>query len=129
MGTPLHGKDGQVKVGGSVCALVDSWSADAGAEFTDVTSMDSGGWQREIAGVKKVTGSIKVRYAEDDTNGITVLMNNAIGGTAVGLSLFASGTAKSLAGTAFLNVSVDAPHDDVAGLTFDFESTGAWTYS
>ncbi len=129
MGTPLHGKDGVVTVGGSTVALVNEWKADIGAEPTDVTSLDSGGWQRRIPGIKACTGNIDVRYCTDDASGVTVLMNSAVGGSVVTLALKAGGTAKSLSGSAYLSASLDNPHDDVAAVSFDFESDGPWTYS
>lgn len=129
MATPLHGKDGAAKVGGSTIALVDSWTADLDVSKDDVTAMDSGGWGMLLPGLKRVTGSISVRYATDDTAGQTVMRNSVWGGSAVVLSLYVSGTAKYLTGTAYLNESYDASHDAVAATSFDFESHGPWSYT
>lgn len=129
MATKLHGKDGSVKVGGSAVAFVDAWDATIDVAQDDTTSMDSGGWQELMAGIKKVTGSIKVRHASGDTVGQTVLKANAIAGSAVVLTLLDSGTANPLSGTAFLNMAVSAPHDKPEEATYNFSSNGPWTYT
>lgn len=129
MATPTHGKDGSVKVGGSAVALVDQWDANIEPAYDDVTSQDSGGWQMLTPGLKKVTGSIKVRLANDDTNGQTVLRNSAVGGSAVVLTLNTSGTANPLSGTAYLSESLSSPHGAPNEATYNFSSHGPWTYT
>ncbi len=129
MGTPLHGKDGYVYVGGSAVALVDRWTMNVDVAQDDVTSMDSGGWQQLLAGVKRVSGAVTVRYATDDTNGQTVLRNSAIGGSMVVLKLNPNGTANYFSGTALLNLGFESPHDNVNVATYDFNSHGPWTYT
>lgn len=130
MSTALHGKDGSVKVGGSAVALVDSWDLTLDVADLDVTSVGDT-WQALQAGggIRKVSGSIKVKHAVDDSGGQDVLMSNAIGGTAVALSLYESGTTSYWSGTAMVHPSISVPAGDKQSATYSFTSTGAWTHT
>ncbi len=129
MATAVHGKDGVVKVGGTVVAFVDGWDGNIDPSYDDITSEDSAGWQDLLPGIKKASGSIKVRYAMDDTNGQSVLQSAVMNQTAVALSLYPSGTAHYFGGTAYLKLAVSSPHGAPVEGTFSFESKGAWTYT
>ena len=129
MATALHGKDGIVKAGTVTVALVDSWDMTIDPALDDITAMDSSGWQQLMVGIKKTSGSIKVRYAADDTTGQTVLNADVIGGTALSLSLYPSGTANYFSGSAFLTEAITAAHNAPGERTFSFSSHGAWTYT
>lgn len=130
MGTALHGKDGSVKVGGSAVALVDSWDLTLDVADLDVTSVGDT-WQSLQAGggLRKVTGSIKCKNATDDTVGQDVLLSNAIGGTAVALTLYESGTTSFWSGTAMVHPAFSVPASDKQTATFSFTSTGAWAHT
>lgn len=125
-----HGKDGSVKVGGTAVASVNTWDATIEPNYDDITSMDSSGWQNLMLGIRKVSGSINVRYDPADTNGQIVLKNNALGGTAVALILYTSGTSAGyMSGSAFLTEAVTVDHNAPNARTFSFQSHGAWTYT
>lgn len=129
MATAIHGDTGLAYVGGSAIALVHKWDATFDFAEDDITAMDSGGWQRLMVGLKKVTGSIAVGYATDDTAGQTVLQNNAVAGSAVVLALYPGGTAHSFGGTAFLKFALSASFDSPEEATYDFASNGPWSYT
>lgn len=133
MATALHGKDGAAYVGGTIVALVNNWSLSGGPTWDDITAMDSNSAGQIIAGIRRWTGSIAVRYATDDTNGQNILRANAFGGTIVSLKLYPSntggGTANFFSGSAGLTMDLNAAHDAVDEATYNFESHGPWTYA
>lgn len=129
MGTPLDGVDGYVYVSGSVVALVKAWSADFGPELQDFAVMDGTRYKRRTAGARDVTGKIDVVFCKDDSNGQTILQNNALGGSAVLLALYPSGTANSFSGTAFLRLSVNADATKQIDASYSFSANGPWSYS
>lgn len=130
MATALHGKDGSVKVGGSAVALVDSWDLTLDVADLDVTSIGDT-WQSLQAGggLKKASGSIKVKHSMDDTTGQDTLLSNAIAGSAVALSLYESGTSSYWSGTAMVHPVINVVTSDKQSATYSFTSTGAWTHT
>ncbi len=130
MATSLWGADGSVKSGTATVALVDSWDLSLDIADLDVTSLGDT-WQtlQAAGGLRKCTGSIKVKHAVDDTAGQDTLMSNAIGGTAVVLSLYESGTSSFWSGSAMLHPSITMPASDKASATYSFTSTGTWSHT
>lgn len=133
MATSLWGADGSVKYGGAAgtaVALVDSWDMSLDIADLETTSLGDT-WQvmQSLGGLRKCSGSIKVKHALDDTGGQDPLMANSIAGSAVVLALYESGTASYWQGTAFLHPAISMPAGDKASATYSFVSSGAWTHT
>lgn len=123
------GKAGKVMVGTTQVAEITSWSLDIGADAIDVTNFGSSGWKEFVAGLKEWSGSFEGSWDMTDTNGQQALQSALTGGTTVTLKLYVDDQ-KNYSGTALIKaLGVEASVDDVVKATFEFQGTGALTYS
>lgn len=101
-------------------------------EELDVTTRDSGGWKRTIAGVRSWTASLSgvVDFVEaSGTSGIRSLIGLAIARTEVEL-LFGTTETGDMSFTGkglVLNVNFSTPHEGVCEWTADISGNGAIT--
>lgn len=123
----VAGKGGSVVINVSdKIAEIANWTLDLGADNIDITSFDSGGWKKFLAGLKEWAGSFEGNYAPDDTDGQKKLIEAWTNGTSVALILKLSETV-SFSGDAFVTPSIEVPVDDKASFSCDFQGTGALT--
>lgn len=123
------GYGGSVKVGTNTVAELGEWSLDINADTQDTTSLGSTGWRSYVVTLKNWSGSASGRWDMTDTNGQKALQDALLGGTTVTLNLYIDST-KRYSGTAVITkVSVSTSADGVAEVSFDFQGTGALTYS
>lgn len=125
----IIGYAGSVKIGANAVAEISNWKLDISADLPDTTSFSSGGWKTFIAGLKEWSGSAEGNFDPTDTNGQLALQNALLNGTSVTLNLSVDGTHK-YSGTAYIKkVSPETPVDDKVKISFDFQGSGALTYS
>jgi len=119
------GNDGVVKVGTSPVGEMVSWDVEETAETYDCTTMGDE-WERHIAGRKKWTASITLRWDPNDAGQTALTV-----GTAVSLKLYPAGDAtgsEQLSGNATVTkVGRSVNKDDVVERTIELAGNGALT--
>lgn len=129
---PIAGKSGSLYVGATPnkVAEISNWSLDLGAENIDVTTFDSNGWKEYLAGLKEWSGSAGGNFKFTDTNGQQAIYNAWLNGTTLAVELRLGTTSPKFTGTVLITgISVESPVDDKAAINFDFQGTGALTYT
>ncbi len=122
----IVGTGGGVYIDTNKVAEIASWSLDLGVGNIDVTTFDSNGWKEFLAGLKEWSGSFEGNYKPDDTAGQKALITAWVNGTTVNLVLKVNDTV-SFSGNALIKPKFDVKVDDKAGVSFDFQGTGALT--
>jgi predicted secreted protein len=120
----VTGTGGGVSIGANKIAEIANWSLDLGADDIDITSFDSQGWKKYLAGLKEWSGSLEGNFMPDDTNGQKAILDAWLSGTALTFTLKVSDTV-SFTGDAFVKPSIEVPVDDKATFSCDFTGTGA----
>lgn len=122
------GYGGSVKVGTSTVAEISEWSLDIDADTQETATFGSQ-WKTYVITTKSWSGSIKGRWDMTDTAGQKALQDALLGGTTVTLNLYID-NAKRYTGTAIITkISPSVTADGVAEVTFNFQGSGALTYS
>ena len=125
----LIGYAGKVYISSNAVAELKNWKMDLGADMADVTSFSVTGWKSFIAGLKEWSGSAEGNFDMTDTNGQLALQNALIAGTSITLKLYVDGT-HYYSGTAFVKkLAPEAAVDGVVTVAFDFQGSGAVTYT
>lgn len=122
----ISGKGGSVYISTNKVTEISQWSIDCGADNIETTNFDSNGWKEFIAGLKEWSGSFEGNFNPSDTNGQRALITAWQNGQTVSLELRIDAT-KKLAGTAYINFSIEMPVDDKGTFKCDFQGTGALT--
>lgn len=122
----LAGKSGSVYIGANKVAEISQWSIDCEADNIEITNFDSNGWKEFIAGLKEWSGSFEGNFKPTDTTGQAALITAWQNGTTVSLELRIDAT-KKLAGSAYVNFSIEMPVDDKGSFSCDFQGTGQLT--
>lgn len=127
----IHGKDGNVQVGANTVADITSWSLDVSRDTHDVTAFDSASvpWREFIAGLVGATGTLEGNLDMTDTNGQLALWNSLTSDTPLTLNLFLDATHKFAASAYITGFGPQVPVGDVETVSFDFQITGAVTYT
>ena len=122
------GYGGAVKVGTATVAEIGEWSLDIGLDTQETASFGDQ-WKEFVGTLKEWSGSCSGRWDMTDTTGQKAMQDALLGGTTVTLKLYLDAT-KNYSGTALITkVSPKASVDGVMEVTFDFQGTGAATYS
>lgn len=125
----LIGYAGKVMVASATAAELSNWKMDLSADMADVTVFSTTGWKSSLAGLKEWSGSAEGNFDMSDTTGQLALQNALLNGTSVALKLYVDST-HYYAGTAYVKkVAPEAAVDDVVKISFDFQGSGALTYS
>lgn len=83
------------------------------------------GWERNVYGVARVSGSIEVLYDKSDHSAIVAALSGSTGTVAC---TFTWNTAESWTGNAFITeVSATASTDDLVKATISFVGDNNWT--
>ncbi len=123
----LIGKDGAVKLGANAVAELDNWTLNIDIDLTKTTSFGDA-WREQTGTIKSWTAKASGRLDISDTNGQVALRTAVLGGSTVSPSLFVDAT-HYFSGTAWAKMSIKTQTEGVAEVDFDFEGTGALTYS
>ncbi len=130
---PLSGLFGSVVItavgtvpGTASIVGISEWSLDLGQDVPEVTAF-SNFWKEFIAGLREYSGSFSGFGDTDSSN--TTIRNAMLGGSAISLRLYDSGTTYYNIASALLtgqspSISVDGKGDD----SWDFDGDGALTY-
>jgi hypothetical protein len=130
--TFVNGFQGTVLCG-SFALDVTEWDGDIETEILDTTNTSgydnttARGWQTNIDGVSKMTGSVKTYF---DTGAVPTGPSgcNIRNGTSVTLTLNISGTGKSIVCPARVGkITINNPVKGVVPFEFTFESNGVVT--
>ncbi len=126
----LAGKGGNVKIGANAVTEIGNWKLDLDLDTKDKTNFGSNGWKESQPTLKGWSGTCEGTWnVAADTNGQTAIQTAVLNGTSVSLALYADGT-HNYAGTAWIKkLSVEEPVDDLVKFSFDYEGTGALTYT
>lgn len=124
------GKSGNVKLGANAVTELGNWKLDIDLDLKDKTNFASSGWKESVACLKSFSGSAEGTWnVASDTNGQKALQDALLNGTTVALSLYTNAT-NYYSGSAYVKkLSVEEPVDDVVKFSFDFDGTGALTYT
>lgn len=122
------GYGGAVKVGTATVAEIGEWSLDVTLN-TEETESFGDQWKEFTGTLKEWSGSCSGRWDMTDTTGQKAMQDALLGGTTVTLKLYVDG-AKNYSGTALITkISPKSSVEGVVEVSFDFQGTGALTYS
>lgn len=128
MATPIHGKNGKVKIGANSGAALIGWSIDnAGPEFFDVSPLQNT-WKEFESGQRAVTGTVSFDWDQTDSNVQGAMLTAALNGTTVTLLLYPNAS-NYFTITAFVGVGVQVNAQGTVKRTFPFRSTGSISFS
>jgi predicted secreted protein len=124
----LAGYAGSAKSGANAINIT-GWTLDISVDMLESHSMGDA-WKEFIAGLKEWSGSLEGDYAvPSDTNGQAAVQTAFFAGNTVSLSLYVDAT-HYYSGTALISsMSVGAQVDDKISISFDFQGSGALTYT
>lgn len=126
--TALSGIGGNFKVSTNTVAEIDKWSLDISAELLETQSFGDT-WKEKIAGLKEWSGSGEGRWDMTDTTGQKALQDALLGGTTVAVRLYVDADTY-YSGNAFIKqISPSAELAGTVDVQFQFEGTGALTYT
>jgi len=119
----ISGKAGQVDAASEVLGI-KSWTLDYTVDTLDSTDFDDAGVKAYIVGCSGWSGSFE-GYKE---GGVTPL---TLAGAAVNLALKESQTdTQKWTGSAYITgIHVNTSHDGIVTYSYDFQGTGAMTYT
>ena len=122
----LSGTAGSVIVGTVVCGEIQEWSLDLSHSPVETTAFGDS-WQEYIPSIRGATGSFSGNYDTADAQQ-TVLTSSMLGGSAVALKLYVSGTKYFTLGTTYLTGEGHSiSNDGKADVSFDFTVSGPVT--
>lgn len=125
----IAGKSGKLGLGANTIVNISSWSLELGADTLDVTALGDD-WKKFIAGLREWSASAEGFYSvHTDTAGQRALQNAYLNSAEVALRLFVNAT-NFYSGNAHISgLSVEDPVDDTVSISFEFQGTGALTYT
>ena len=125
----LIGYAGKVYIGANAVAELKNWKMDLSVDMADTTVFSTTGWKSNIPGLKEWSGSAEGNLDMTDTNGQLALQNALLNGTSITLKLYVDGT-HYYSGTAYVKkLAPEAAVDGVVSVAFDFQGSGAVTYT
>lgn len=126
---PLSGTAGSVvyMTGGTTNIVgIGEWSLDIGMDTVETTDFGDQ-WRERIAGLRQFSGSFGGRADNDASQ--TTLRNAMLGGSAVALRLYDSGTTYYNVASAYLTgLSPSITMDGRGDVSYNFEGSGSLTY-
>jgi hypothetical protein len=129
--TAVHGKAGSVKLGAATVLDIDSWSVDFNRDVKEDTAFLDGGIPSRsyVGGLSSATGKISGNLNMTDSTGQFALWTSLTSDTPLAAS-FGTTTPHAFAGNIFITkFSPKAPVGDLETVEFDFQFTGAVTFS
>jgi predicted secreted protein len=123
----LAGNAGSLKLGANTVLEIKNWKVDPKSDLKDSTSFGDT-WKEQVLALKSWTASAEGSYDITDTNGQLALHTAALAGTSVTPKFYVDST-HYYSGTAFVNISISAPVDDIVKVSYSFEGSGALSYS
>lgn len=125
----LAGKGGSVKIGTNVVAEIKSWSLDIGADNLDKTALGDA-WKSFIQGLKEWSATAEGNWViNTDTNGQKAIQDAYLAGNTVTLNLYVNAT-NYYSGTALISgISVETGVEDLVTVSFEFQGSGALSYT
>jgi predicted secreted protein len=126
----IAGKGGSCKVGAapSTVTLVKSWSLDTTMNTADTTSLGSAA-KTGIATVYEWSGSIECSFDMTDTNGQLALQTAFLAGTIIAWQGLVDATKYYGGNIIITGMPVSVTVDDAVQVSFNFQGTGALTYT
>lgn len=119
------GSGGYVEVAGSRLD-VTSWQAREAAEWADTTGADSGGYRESILAKRFMSGTVSADFDPS----LAPKSSPAISaGSSVALSLYTASGGKYAMTANVKALRWVTPAGERISFTFDFESTGAYSYT
>lgn len=128
----IAGKSGSLYVGATPAkvAEISGWSLDLGGDNIDTTNLDSSGWKEFLAGLKEWSGSAEGNFKFTDTTGQKAIFDAWTNGTSLTAEFRLGATSPKFSGTIYVNgISIEDPVDDKITVSFDFQGSGALTYT
>lgn len=113
---------------GTVVAEIQEWSLDLSHSPVEVTAFGDN-WERYVPSIRGATGSFSGNFDASDAEQ-SALRNSMLGGSAIALQLYVSGSNYFDVGTAYLTgMSPSVSVDGKADVSFDFQVSGPVTYT
>lgn len=121
---------GKVMIGANTVAEITGWKLDLGSDMVDVTTLNNTtAWKAFLAGLKEWSGSAEGNADFTDTNGQKAIFDAWVAGTSLAAKFYLDGT-HYLSGTVFVKgEGIEVGAADANKISFDFQGTGALTYS
>lgn len=124
----IHGKDGNVKIGGSAGASITAWTIDfLGPALFDASPLQDT-WQTLQDGQRSASGSIVCNFDTSDSNVQEALRADAVGGTTATLQLYVNGT-NYFSVPAYITMTSSVQVNNVVTRTYNFRSTGTVSWN
>lgn len=125
----LAGKGGKVMINTNEVADIKTWSLDIGADNLDDTALGDS-WKTFIQGLKEWSATAEGNWViSTDTNGQKAIQDAYLAGNTVTLKLYVNST-NYYTGTALISsISVETGVEDLVTVSFEFQGSGAISYS
>lgn len=128
----IAGKKGTLSYGGGNVATIMTWSLDVPTDMLDVTSFTTSApqWRSFIDGLSQWSGSFDGPFDPSSTGQDDLITNTLTPSTAaIVLELDQTGGGKFNGSCFISNGSFNASIDDLTGVSFSFQGTGALSYT
>ncbi len=126
----LHGKAGNVKIGANTVAEIDSWELDVDRATFDTTKFNLGNnWKTFLPGLVGAVGKLSGRLDMTDTNGQVAMFNSFTSDTPLSLTLYLDATHNFAVSAFITKLAAKTPVSALETGDWDFQVTGAATYS
>jgi len=124
----MHGKDGNVKIGGSAGASITAWRIDnLGPALFDASPLQDT-WQTLQAGLRSASGSITCNFDTSDASVQEALRADAVGGTTATLQLYVNGS-NYFSIPAYITMTSEVSKNNIVTRTYNFRSSGTVSWN
>lgn len=128
MASPIHGKDGAVKIGANTGASISGWRIDnLSAEFADASPLQNT-WQALTPGMLSATGQVMCDWDTADSNVQGALLTAATGATTVTLLLYINGS-NYFSVPAYISMGAEVNVNGTVKRSFNFVSSGTVSFN
>lgn len=125
----MHGKDGNVKIGGSAGASITSWRIDfLGPTLHDASPLQDNWQTLQGGGQRTCSGSIVCNFDTADANVQEALRADAVGATTATLQLYVNGT-NYFSIPAYITMTASVERGSIVTRTYNFRSSGTVSWN
>ncbi len=133
----ITGKNGQIKIGGSVIATITNWTLDAKIPLADATAMGDQFWQK-LSLIREWSGDVKGVYgnAAEQISILNSFLNATTDGGptsgSVTIALYPDATSpatENFSGSCYMDFSTGADKSKTNEFTAKFTGTGTLTHT
>lgn len=125
----LAGKEGKLVNTAADVADVKGWTLDIGVDALEDTALGDD-WKTYVAGLNEWTASADAIWAvATDTDGQTAMQTSFLAGTAVTLKFYVDDTNYYSGSAIITSMSIEDQVDDLVLCSFEFQGSGALSYT